>query len=64
MKHIRTIQGAFYAIREADPGTAITMHQLRALVRGGKIPSQKAGNKYLVAVEDILEYYQTKENYL
>ena len=65
MKRIRTIQGAVDAIRAEDPETAITAHHLRALVRSGAIPSQKAGCKYLVAVEDVLEYFQTtlkKEN--
>lgn len=58
MRHIRTIQGVVDAIRSEDPGTAITAHHLRALVRMGAIPSQKAGSKYLVAIEDVLEYFQ------
>lgn len=57
MKHIRTIQGAVDAIRAEDPETAITAHHLRTLVRSGAIPSQRAGCKYLVAVEDVLTYF-------
>lgn len=66
MRRVRTIQGAVDAIRAEDPGTAITAHHLRALVRSGAIPSQKAGCKYLVAVEDVLDYFQfsRKENTL
>ena len=64
MRHIRTIEGVVDAIRAEDPGTALTAHHLRALVRSGTIPSQKAGCKYLIAVEDVLEYFQQprKEN--
>lgn len=67
MKRIRTIQGVVDTIRAEDPGTAITAHHLRALVRSAAIPSQKAGCKYLVAVEDVLSYfddqrYNAKEN--
>lgn len=57
MKRIRTLQGAVVEIRAMDPGTAITMHHLRALVRMGVIPCQRAGRKYLVAIEDILIYF-------
>lgn len=60
MRHIRTIQGAVDAIRAVDPGTAITAHHLRALVRSGAIPSQRAGCKYLVAVEDVIDYFKNK----
>lgn len=66
MKRVRTIQGVVETIRTEDPGTAITAHHLRALVRSGAIPSQRAGCKYLVTVEDVLEYFQTaskKENH-
>lgn len=64
MKHIRTIQGAVDEIRAVDPETAITAHHLRALVRAGVVPSQKAGCKYLVAIEDVLDYFckTEKEN--
>lgn len=57
MKAIRTIQGAIDDIKSADPNTAITAHCLRALVRSGSIPSRKAGNKYLVALDDVLAYF-------
>lgn len=57
MRHIRTIQGVVDAIRAEDPGTAITVHHLRALVHSGAIPWQKAGCKYLVALEDVLAYF-------
>lgn len=65
MKRVRTIQGVVDTIRTGDPGTAITAHHLRALVRSGAIPSHRAGCKYLVTVEDVLAYFQTtlkKEN--
>lgn len=67
MKRVRTIQGVVDTIRAEDPGTAITAHHLRALVRSGAIPSRRAGSKYLVAVEDVLAYFvcnaNKKENY-
>lgn len=60
MRHIRTIQGAINVIRAEDPDCAITAHRLRALVRSGAIPSKRAGRKYLVAVEDALQYFQVE----
>lgn len=56
MKHMRTISGVIAAIRADDPDTALTPHWLRCLVLRGDIPSQRAGRKYLVAIEDVMAY--------
>lgn len=60
MDKIRTLQGAVAAIKAQDPETAITEHYLRALVRSGAIPSQRAGRKYLLCLEDIYQHFKRK----
>ena len=59
---IRTIQEAFYEIKEADPKTRISENSIRNNVKAGKIPSQKEGNVYLVDVLNVLEFYKNKHD--
>jgi len=57
MARMRTILQAVNQIREQDPGSSISEHWLRCLVRSGKLPCHRAGAKYLVdldALEDFL----------
>ncbi|MFQ8998360.1 hypothetical protein [Allofournierella massiliensis] len=61
MKHMRTINGVIAAIHADDPNSALTPHWLRCLVLRGDIPSQRAGRKYLVAIEDVIQYIDSKE---
>ena len=53
---LRTIEEAARAIRETDPGTALTPTALRRWVISGELPSTRAGRKYLVDL-DTLERY-------
>jgi hypothetical protein len=56
MPKIRTLTEAYNYIKEADPGTAITSHALRRMVVSGKVPSTKAGKKYLIDMDVLFDY--------
>lgn len=62
MKRVRTIQGAYKEIKEADPNTSITLSAIRRAVSTGEIPSRrigaKGGYKYMVDL-DLIEAYFT-----
>ena len=49
---------SFETIREADPDSALTMTALRRLVVSGKLPSVRAGSKYLLNLDTLQEYLQ------
>lgn len=53
---MRLINEAYEEIKTKDPGTAITKYFLRDLVVSGKIPTSRAGRKYLINM-DMLESY-------
>ena len=53
MCRYRTIKSAYAEIKAADPNTALTEYRIRQMVLLGEIPSQKAGNKYLVDIDAI-----------
>ena len=57
MKHIRTIQGVIDYLHEQDTDCAVTAHCLRQLVKSGNLPYRMAGSKYLLAVEDVVAYF-------
>lgn len=56
MLTMRTIDEAYYTIKESDPNTALTKTGLRKLVVSGEIPSVRVGKKYLVAIENISKW--------
>lgn len=53
---MRLINEAYEEIKAKDPNTAITKYFIRDLVVSGKIPTSKAGRKYLINM-DMLEAY-------
>ena len=53
---MRTAPGALEIIKEQDPGTEITLHYLRRLIKTGAIPSVSVGRKKLVNVDLLLDY--------
>ena len=57
---VRTIETAYKAIKEADPDTAITKWAVRQAVSGGYVPSRRVGNKYLVSLDAVLDYFNVK----
>lgn len=61
LKTIRTISGAMKELRAMDKHCAITENCLRQLCTSGAIPYRLSGNRKLVAVEDILQYFNGEE---
>ena len=57
MKRIRTIQAAVNEIKAADPGSAISYHAIRTAILAGKIPATKAGAKYMIDLDLVLDYF-------
>lgn len=55
---MRTIKECINEIKELDPHTAVTEYHLRQLTITGVIPRVKAGKKYLVNLDTVLEYLQ------
>lgn len=61
MRRFRTIPRAIEEVKRTDPETAISTWEVRQAVRSGKIPSTRAGRRYVIAVEDVLAYYDAKQ---
>ena len=62
MQRIRTINAAFDEIKAQDPNTCITKHFLTQAIKGGGIPSTRAGVKWLVDMEDVEKYIREAVN--
>lgn len=57
MKTIRSINGVVKELHAIDKDCAITVSCLRRLCDSGEIPYRMAGNRRLLAVEDVLHYF-------
>lgn len=53
---LRTIREAACEIKSIDPNTAVTPYRIRQLILNGILPSVRAGNKYLLNLDLLLEY--------
>ena len=51
---LRTLPNAIEELKKDDPKCDLTKTALRRLVKEEKIPYRKAGNKYLVDVDDLI----------
>ena len=62
---IRTIQQCLNEIRVLDSQTAVTENFIRNLCKDNKVKHFKSGNKYLVNLDDLLDFlsYTTGGNY-
>ncbi len=56
MARVRTIKKAYEEIKRSDPNTCLTEHHIRQLAMNGVIPCRKAGNRYLLDLDGLLEY--------
>lgn len=56
MPRMRTIQEAHRCLKEMDHGTAMTPYAIRRLILNGEIPCIKAGNKYLLDMDNLESY--------
>ncbi|MBV1759075.1 MAG: helix-turn-helix domain-containing protein [Dethiosulfatibacter sp.] len=57
MARMRTIKQTMKYLKEKDPNTSITEWWLRSMLRSGELRSHKAGNKYLVNLDYLEEYF-------
>lgn len=53
---MRTIQEAAQELRQLDPHTAMSPYHIRRLCLDGVIPTVKAGKKYLLNLDTLIEY--------
>jgi len=60
VKRMRTLSGLAAHYKALDKDTAITQHFLRQKVLSGEIPSIMAGNKRLIAIEDVDDFLTRK----
>lgn len=59
MSRVRTLKQAVKEIREKDENTAITYNGLRMAVLNCEIPSVKRGNRFLVNLDRVEEYFNS-----
>lgn len=59
---MRTISETVAEIRAQDPKTAITPYRVRQLLLNGILPSVRAGNKYLLNLDDLLDYLKKPQS--
>lgn len=57
---VRTIKGAFEELKARDPKSDITIYAIRQIIKEGKIPYIKSGKKYLISLENLIEYLNGK----
>lgn len=53
---MRTIQEAAQELRQLDPHTAMSPYHIRRLCLDGVIPTVKAGKKYLLNLDTLIDY--------
>ena len=55
MPRMRTAEKALAEIKQADPGTEVTLHYLRRLIKAEAVPVVSCGRKKLVNVDSVIE---------
>ena len=58
---MRTARGAVAFLRELDPGSEVSEHFIRQLIKTGQLPSVPVGTKRLVNVDLLLDYLKGEE---
>lgn len=53
----RTINGTIEYLKELDGGCQISAYMLRRAVSMGLIPARQVGAKYIINVNDVIDYY-------
>lgn len=54
---MRTIRQCAKYFKEVDPETAVTEHALRIMVKEGAIPIFKTGNRHLINLDKLIDYF-------
>lgn len=52
---MRTAERVLDEIKRADPGTEVTLHYIRAMIRAEAVPVVVCGRKKLVNVDAVME---------
>lgn len=60
LPRMRTAEGVMEEIKTQDPGTKITLHFIRGLIRSGEIPVVEAGRRKLVNLDIVMDYLATQ----
>ncbi len=55
MPRMRTAGKVLELIRTEDPGTEVTLHYIRQLIKVGAVPSVAVGRKRLVDADDLIQ---------
>ena len=58
MRRLRSITEAVKFLKEQDPDTSMTPYFIRCMIVDGKVPTIMAGKKYLVDIDQLLEYLE------
>ena len=53
---MRTVHEAAEEMKKLDANTAVTEYHIRRLVLDGVLPKVKAGKKYLINLDSLLDY--------
>jgi excisionase family DNA binding protein len=56
LPRMRTVHEAAQELRRMDAGTAVTEYHIRQLAINNRIPRVKAGKKYLINLDALIEY--------
>lgn len=61
LPRMRTAKKAAEEIKKLDPDTDVTAWAIMRLMKSGRVPMVKAGNKFLVNLDTLLDYYAKGE---
>ena len=61
LPRMRTVHEAAEELRRMDEGTAVTEYHIRQLAVNNVIPRVKAGKKYLINLDALIEYLANPE---
>ena len=56
---MRTVHEAAQELKKLDANTAVTEYHIRRLVLDGVLPRIKAGKKYLINLDRLIEYFDS-----
>ncbi len=56
---LRTAEGALALIKESDPGTAVTLRQIRRWINTGAVPHIPVGRKKMVNVDQLFAFLES-----
>ena len=56
MPRMRTAAKVLEIIQEEDPGTEVSLHYIRYLIKSGAVPSVTVGRKKLVDADTVIQH--------